>query len=124
METKFQFSEKELKSLITSVSNAAMIAATEKGNIPFDPGFSLPSNIMDYMAKVLGIIREAHSLKPEQIRQEIFKEYWRTLHDTKLVKVRIKDVRDFVEYCKITHKTWPAGGALTDDNNYQFLYLD
>ena len=124
MKQTFNFSEKELKEFITCCLQAGMIAATEKGNIPFPISFTLPKEIMNFIGQQLMIIRECHSTIAEQVKQAIMEEYWKTLKATKLVKVRTQDVKIFVEYCKKNHDVYPGGGAITDDNLYQYLYLD
>lgn len=123
MTQTFNFTESELKEFITCCLQAGMIAATEKGNIPFPTSFTLPKEIMDFIGQQLMVIRECHGMISEQVKQAIMEEYWKTLKTTKLVKVRIQDVNIFVEYCK-EHGICPSGGTLTDDNLYQYLYLD
>lgn len=123
MKQTFNFSEKELKEFITCCLQAGMTAATQKGNIPFPISFTLPEEIMNFIGKQLMIIRDCFNMTPRQAEEALMQEYWKTLKATKLVKVRIKDIEIFVKYCK-EHGICPSGGAMTDDNLYQYLYLD
>lgn len=44
------------------------------------------------------------------------------LVENKIIKVEIDDVHTFCIYCRI-HGMYPNGGALTDDCQYQYLYI-
>lgn len=38
------------------------------------------------------------------------------------IKIEINDVRYFLIYCRI-HGVYPNDGGLTDDHQYQYLYI-
>lgn len=123
MTQTFNFTKSELREFITCCLNAGMIAATSNSNISFVTTFKMPKEIMKFIEEQFMTIRECYTMNPVQVREAIMQEYYRTLKSTKLVRVRIKYVESFVKYCK-DHGICPSGGAMTDDNLYQYLYLD